>query len=516
MRFRLAFANAARRLRWATAAVAATVLLWAPSAHACSYSQMPEPVGHASAEFFAARMAPEATFVDVAVAESTSPPSGPETPWTVRKTTFRVVYRLKGQSPDRFSLYVGELQGGEAIPEARHFVDETGRVSPYPYPHEGIPGQPDITNSCDPGTLRVRLGQAYLIFREADGRLLDRVQVFDDRVARLFPIMPVSLDEDIGWLQAGLVATVPEREPREKAPASNLAAVRFDRGLTEAEAVQWVRRAAVRPTAVFIGRGRLVEEHRVPIDRAAVDLVSQAMSQGSRREGGDRLAALARQFLDETDETLSLALGLQLRARLLLESAIAEPSSDVPARVVAMEVTGAPEALARLKSAPGVAETAPGFVLRGRAAAPILVRGAAPAFPYQADGTRETAESLRRRLRALIEGRPVPEPELVPPDPPVDPFSYTGCIRIGETEAVALNLPLMAPFGEFTLYALPQTADCTQTAEALTCRLAPRSAVRLDVRDRIGGFRVGPDPARFEVRGSGIMCGRETETRGAS
>lgn len=496
-------------LRLLTAVLAVTALLPGVPAYACSYSQAPEPVGHASAEFFAARMAPEATFVDVAVAESTRRVPGPAAPWTVDATTFRIVYRLKGQSPDRFSLYAGELPAGEAIPEARHFVDEAGRVSPYPYPHEGRPGQPLVPNSCSPGALLVRPSQAYLIFREADGRLLDRVPLHEGREDRLFPIMPVALDENIGWLQAGLVATVPERTPRQKLPANNLAAVRFDPGLTQTEAVQWAQRAGVGPVAVFIGRGKLVEEHRVPIEHAAYGLVSQAFSNGDRSTRRQHLAALAKQFLDKSDESLSLDLSLQLRARLLIESAASEPVADVPARVVAMQVTGAPEAVARLKSAPRIAETAPGFMLRGRAAAPPLVRGAAPAFPYQMDGTRETAQSLRRRLQALLEGRPVPAAELVPPEPPVDPFSYTGCIRIGEAEAVALQHPLFANFMNSSLYAPPNT-DCTRTTDALTCRLPANTAVRLDFGGRIGGFRVGSEPARFEVRRDTIMCRRES------
>src|SRR5688572_32698415 len=100
-------ASAVAPLRWPSGAFAVMALLSAGRAQACSYSQAPEPVGHASAEFFSARMAPAASFVDVAVAESSAPAFGAAKGWPVRATTFRVIYRLKGQSPDRFSLYVG-------------------------------------------------------------------------------------------------------------------------------------------------------------------------------------------------------------------------------------------------------------------------------------------------------------------------------------------------------------------------------------------------------------------------
>jgi hypothetical protein len=97
---------------------------------------------------------------------------------------------------------------------------------------------------------------------------------------------------------------------------------------------------------------------------------------------------------------------------------------------------------------------------------------------------------------------------LIPPSPPVDPFSYTGCIRIGEADALALGHPLFTHFGSFPLYA-PTTIDCTRTPAALTCRLPARSAIRLDAGSRIGGFRVGPEPAVFEIKENSISCRRE-------
>lgn len=485
-------------------------LLIARPAHACSYSQVPEPVGHASAEFFAKRMALEATFVDVAVAEETRPAFGgarPHAP-TVYSTPFRVIYRLKGQSPDRFSLYLHQLKSGDPIPEAKHFVDDQGRVSPYPYPHEADPKSPFITNSCDPGRLGVKAGQAYVVFREADGRLLGAVPTHEGRSQRAFPLMPVSLDESFGWLYAAVLATA-RREPEEKArqPSSRLMAVRFRSALTASEAERWARAAAVRPVAVSIARGKLIEESRVPLDQADLALIPYA-TQAPPAGRGRHVRALAAQFLDETDERLELDLALQQEADLLLRSAVAEPDGAAPARVIAMEVTGSPEALARLPRNPQVAGVAAGFEVRGRTGADPLVGRAAPVRPWTGSDRRETGPSLRARLRALADGRPLPEPVLVPPTPPVDPFSFTGCIRIGEADALALGHPLFTQFGSFRLYA-PSTTDCTRTATALTCRLPAQSAVRLDAGTRVGGFRVGPRPAVFELKEGTISCRRE-------
>lgn len=502
-------------LRWSRRTSAAlglsiAALLIADPAHACSYSQVPEPVGHASAEFFAKRMAPEATFVDVAVAEETRPAfGGARAPApTVYSTTFRVVYRVKGQSPDRFSLYVHQLKAGDPIPEPKHFVDDQGRVSPYPYPHEADPKSPFITNSCDPGFLGVKAGQAYVVFREADGRLLGAVPTHEARSERAFPLMPVTLDESFGWLFSAVIATAgrkPETSARQ--PSSNLMAVRFRSGQSASEAERWARAAAVRPVAVSIARGKLIEESRVPLDQADVALIPYAM-QAPAADRGRYLRALAAQFLDETDERLELDLGLQQEADLLFQSAAAEPDSAAPARVIAMEVTGSPDALAQLARNPQVAGVAAGFEVRGRTGADPLVGRAAPVRPSTGSDRRETGPSLRARLRALADGRSLPEAVLVPPTPPVDPFSFTGCIRIGEADALALGHPLFTQFGSFRLYA-PSTTDCTRTATILTCRLPAQSAVRLDAGTRVGGFLVGPQPAVLEIKEGSFGCHRE-------
>lgn len=494
---------------WAALGLSVAALLIAAPAHACQYSQVPEPVGHASAEFFTKRMALEATFVDVAVAEETRTAFGgarPPAP-TVYSTTFRVLYRLKGQSPDRFSLYVHQLKTGDPTPEPKHFVDDQGRVSPYPYPHEADPKSPLITSSCDPGFLGVKAGQAYVIFREADGRLLGAVPTHEGRSERAFPLMPVTLDESFGWLYSAVIATAGQKSPTLlRQPSSKLMAVRFHSGLSASEAERWVRAAAVRPVAVSIARGKLIEESRVPLEQADVALIPYAM-QASAADRGRHLRALAAQFLDETDERLELDLALQQEAGLLFQSAAAEPEG-APARVIAMEVTGSSDALARVARNPQVAGVAAGFQMRGRAGTDPLVGRAAPVRPNIGTDRRETGASLRARLRALLEGRPVPHPVMIPPTPPTDPFSYTGCIRIGEAEAVALRHPLFTQFGSFRLYA-PTSTDCTRTADALTCRLPAQSAVRLDAGTRVGGFRVGPKPAVFELRKDTISCRRQ-------
>lgn len=492
------------------ALLGAVLLCAAAPALPCSYSQAPEPVGHASAEYFAARMGPQASFIDVAVAESSSPAFGARTGWPVPETRFRVVWRLKGQSPDRFSLLVGRLAAGETAPGPQHWVDETGRILPFPYPVEAQLAQPSGMSSCDPGMLRVRGGESFLVFREADGRLLGAVPLNGQRDSALYPLVPVALDEPIGWLQATLTGIGRAGEPAPQGASATIAGVRFSRGLNPAEALRWAERASLRPVMVSIARGRLIEEYRVPADHASTGLIGHAFAGSAASRGQRSVAALAAQLLDESDERLEIDSSLQLRANLLIESAMAEPPADAPARVVAMEVTGAAGAIARLAAAPLVAETAPGALVRGRAASRPLVQGAAPAYPFQYQWKRERGASVRARLIAIAQGRAPPEPQFLPPEPQVDPYAATGCVRIGEDEALALGAPLLAAFGEFKLYASPGVADCTHSAEALTCRVDANSAVRLDVGQRIGGFRTGPQPAAVQVGGNSIMCRRET------
>lgn len=56
-------------------------LLAAAPAGACLYTSAPEPVGAASAPFFAGHMREAATFVDLAVAEETRPAFGGDPAW---------------------------------------------------------------------------------------------------------------------------------------------------------------------------------------------------------------------------------------------------------------------------------------------------------------------------------------------------------------------------------------------------------------------------------------------------
>jgi hypothetical protein len=495
----------ARQARLALAGFAALLAPLLP-AEACSYSQVPEPVGHASAEFFAKKMASEAVFVDVAVAEDTEPAPGAGGGPRVSSTTFRVIERLKGRSPGRFALFVNRLRDGEPVPQVQHFVDEQGRVLPFPYPSEVDPAAPFITNSCDPGVMSVRPGQAYVVFREADGRLLGPVPMHDGRSQAAFPIVPVSLHEDFGWLNAATTA-VADRAGQSSAGGSStdVVAVRFKASLTRDQAERWVKAAAVRPIAIRIARGRIVEETRSVLNLSTRDLIAHA----ARRPPANReryVRALAREFLDQTDEALELNSGLQRQAALLFRAAEAEPNANAAALIIGMEVAGSADAVAALTSNAQIAEVRPGIAMRGRVGTGAMVEASGEDGPIVAPNPLETGASLRARLNALAEGDPLPPARFVPVQPQPDPFSYTGCVRIGEAEALALEYPLLARFGTFSLYAA--AADCEQTAEALTCRLSPEAVVRVDAGETKGGFRVGSDAVTLELREHEVRCSR--------
>ena len=67
------------------------------TANACTYSQRPEPVGHASGQYFANEMLDAATYADLVLVEDDG------------IITVRTIARFKGKSADRFTLFGAPL-----------------------------------------------------------------------------------------------------------------------------------------------------------------------------------------------------------------------------------------------------------------------------------------------------------------------------------------------------------------------------------------------------------------------
>jgi hypothetical protein len=122
--------------------------------------------------------------------------------------TFRVLRRLKGNSPERFLLFgrgISPVDPATRPAELGHWVDEAGRVEPVANVREAPPQGRTMSTSCDPPDLQPALGRTYLVFREADGRLLGQLAFHrDSRPTEAFPIADVGLFAVSSWGRQGL------------------------------------------------------------------------------------------------------------------------------------------------------------------------------------------------------------------------------------------------------------------------------------------------------------------------
>lgn len=481
----------------------------ASPATACLYTSAPEPVGPASAAFFASHMQNAASFVDIATAEETRPAESSDPSWRPQLTTFRVIRRLKGNSPDRFTLYVGraEQQASDG-PGPQHWVDEAGRVTPFPYPEESGPDQPGSYTSCHPGFLAVRPGRVYLVHREADGRLLGPVQLYETLRAPLFPLVEIDATDLWGWGYASARSHAKPQEQTVATPSTTVASVRFAQPLAAAAAKQWLRHAGVRPVAVRVGAGGFTDEARVPPGRADAALVDRALSDARENMATGAGQAYARHLLGSIDrETFLHPNGHSIRAWTwtVLDAQSRVRPSDAGFGVVSMEVVGSPAAIAGLSGRAEVADARTGFTYRGHLAAPTLVQnGAADPDTISTEASRETAASLLARLEALAAGRASPAPELeLPPAPEPVP----DCRRFGRDEAGQLSaLPRLAGSGDWTLFGNPREVDCANEGDGAACRIAPGARVRVTTREWNGGFEIGPQPVTLRMNETNLSC----------
>ena len=417
------------RTRIILAALAA--LLPIARGEACSYIHAPEPVGGPSATFFAGKMAAAASFVDLAVAERARPLRGPDGQVYGEAVTFRVIQRWKGNSPDRFTLFAQGRGPGEgaAEPAPTHWVDANGRVSPEPSPWEMPIPAPDSFTSCDPGFISPRIGRPYVVFREADGRLLGPV-VFHpgERASRAFPFAPAGLPRNDPWTDAVFIAGFNAREAaravsEQPAPLADRALIVLRRPLAPAAARMLLGRVGARPYAVQVAAGDFVDETRVPADWADHALFDRAVTAARENMAGAGAAALAREAVAAFAPDDYVGDGWRrvwVAALLEADARLARARKAGPPAVAAMEVLGDSDAWARLRRDPAVAGVLPGFMRRERPAAPTLPGRDTVGSPAALEaGRRETADSLLARLRALASGASIPaqifEPEAAPP-----------------------------------------------------------------------------------------------------
>lgn len=477
------------------------------AAQACLYTQAPEPVGSASQSFFTRKMAEAATTVDIAVAGETRAAFGSDPRWRTPATTFYVVDRIKGNSPDRFALFVGTSGPDHRDVEAQHWVDENGRVTPYPYPVEQEPVVGGIRSmtSCHPGFLSVREGEAYLVFRDGQGRLLGQFALYGDLTTAAFPLVPARLGTREGWL-----AWLGPLRSGAPAPQQTLSpdrmAVRFPRPITAQQAERWLRATGLAPFVIRVSDESVTDETRVPVGFADTALVERAVADARANDGSKALAILAaRMQAGITAELLENDSLIRRHVWLLAEAAARYRDAGAEPLIAAMEVTGPAAALSRLRNNPHGAEVIDGTLANG-----VLGIGLPLADDEQAQADaswNEATASLLARLAAVAGTRPLPAAVMKPPQPEPDPFAWSDCIRFGREEAAALaDLPERGRLGELRVFGFEDAAVCSADSGVLSCDLAPNTSVRVSWAGWEGGFRISPNGARLTFDADVLQC----------
>lgn len=481
-----------RRAELCAALVLASCLVAHPAA-ACSWIGAPEPVGFPSATFLSKGLYGAATFVDLAVVETARPLPGRGSAIAAQAITFRVLQRWKGNSPDRFVLFGDGLDPKGATGAGwfrHHWVDARGRVTPHATPWESPTGPEFSMSTCDPGFLRPAPGNTYVIFREADGRLLGPVIHHPgEGPQRGLEFVEVTSPREDDWLSATFlgsfdVAKAAERGPADAAPKGDRALVRFARPLDANVAMAVLRSAGVKPYAVQTVAADFWDELRVPADRAALSLVTEALNAARANMAAPPAQKAARELLKglqperlENDTWLRVfALAL-----VLAEERRARASAAGAPLVGGVEVLGNVAAWNALRRDSRVAKVIGGEVHRGRSAVRDTSGRTAAATPAALDIEARTVSPafLLHQLRVLageVRGD-APAPE-----------------RLARQEAPA-----------------PDTRACRRV-DASTARAFAGLALRSDV----AGVRVYGEPVmvcRAGADGSGGECSVMGPTR---
>ncbi len=286
--------------------------LWASAAatptFACQWDYAPEPIGGPSAAFIAPRMAAQASFIDLALAEGASTvalPPGVQGGLS-QAVSFRVLKRLKGQSADRFILFgaIGEAKpGGDG--GMTHWVDPLGRIYPHRGVLEGEVALPQGMTSCDPPRLTVAAGRLYLVLREADGRLLGSVPFHPGLDSAGTPIALAGELEPDDFTRQLMGATDPSARDKLPVPAAapelGRATLIFRRPLGLADARSLLKSAGALPYGALVSRGGTITDYRLGSQFAYARLLDDAITFTSKAgTPPDSVKALAGRIVDRT------------------------------------------------------------------------------------------------------------------------------------------------------------------------------------------------------------------------
>ena len=332
-------------------------------AEACVYIQRPEEVGHASGQYFAKEMLAAATYADLVIVEDDGVRGGGERATGI--LTLRSIARFKGNSADRFTVFGTGLTGSSRSEELLeepllHFTSETGQVHPFPFKEERpsllfsgagsdgmAPPPPPPMTSCGPPLLAAATGQFFVVLRDAEGRVLNRLILSDGKSSEprpAFGFVPVSLTMDDFWLYSIRLAA--EGGNRESAVpllhlTSNTDSTRVER---EVAAAGGTIRAA------YYARGNFIEEVRPSPGEQAGSWVAKATSylMDSRRGSiGDPHHSAAEFLRRKLSPMQRYGSGLDYEvAQAFTKSVRATQEANGVAQLVAIEVVGDPGAFA--------------------------------------------------------------------------------------------------------------------------------------------------------------------------
>ena len=347
-------------MRPVLASVALAALTLPQTALACVYAQRPEEVGHASGQYFAKEMLAAATYADLVLVEDDGTRAMDARPTGI--ITVRTVARFKGNSADRFTVFGSPLTFSpdkERIFSAplQHFTSETGQVTPFSYLEErptllfpraagDSPPPPIGLTSCSPPALMAETGRFYLVLRDAEGRVLDRLTMSDGKSTAFnhpaFGFVPVTLSEDAFWLWSVRLAAAAPPQAQDVlylTPGSD--PVRVERDL---------RAAGATIRAAYYARGDFIEEVRPsPHEQTSPWLARAAdyLAQSQRGHIGDPHHGAA-EFLREKLSPMQrygTGLGYEVAQAFTRSVRDVQQATGTP-RLIAVEVAGDPHALA--------------------------------------------------------------------------------------------------------------------------------------------------------------------------
>lgn len=348
--------------------LAATAVLSAQPALACSRDP-PDIVGFPSGVFIASRMMAQASFVDLAITEGRSPlVAALNQPFEL--VHFRTVKRFKGASPDRFTLLGAARFGpaGDGPASLEFYVDDEGRIRPYPSRSEPLPGDTSNMNSCHPGFISPETGKSYVIYRDAAGRALAAATYYEGVTAPAFGVVPVAAQPSSDpWLlatysaarniRADLAAPAPSGKLR---PDSVRLLFRIPQGGSAVKRL--LARSAARPFAARVVFGEFADDVRLPVALANPDLIDRAVDSAQARLATNSGRAEARRLLAElTPDDPNAAGRIYERAIQLLnaERRLERARAATAPAIAWVDVVGQPSDLQRLAASPLVLAVLP-------------------------------------------------------------------------------------------------------------------------------------------------------------